>query len=82
VHILCAITWVGGAFILQLLAMRVMRSPDPGDVPKLLGHLEFLGRVVLEPAAILLFLAGLLMTIQRWAFQQTWISIASAFPFR
>ena len=76
VHILCAVTWVGGAFILQVLAMRVTKSPDPGDVPKLLGHLEFLGKFVLEPAAILLFIAGVVMTIMRWEFQQTWISIA------
>lgn len=76
VHILCAITWVGGALILQLLAMRVTRSPDPQDVPKFLGHLEFLGKFVLEPASVLLLVAGVLMTIQRWAFQQTWISIA------
>lgn len=76
VHILCAITWVGGAFTLQLVAMRVVRSPDAGDLPKLLGHIEFLGRFVLEPASVVLLLAGVVMTIQRWTFQQTWISIA------
>lgn len=76
IHILCAITWVGGAFYGQLLAIRVQRSPDPGDLPKLAHHLEYLGTRVFIPASILLFIAGVIMTTQRWAFQQTWISIA------
>ena len=76
VHILCAVTWVGGAFILQVLAMRVTRSPDPGDLPKLGRHIEFIGTRVFIPASVLLLVAGVILTIQRWEFQQTWISIA------
>jgi len=76
VHILCAVVWVGGAFYAQLLAIRVSRSPDPGDLPKLAHHLEYLATRVFIPASIILFAAGVFMTTQRWAFQQTWISIA------
>lgn len=76
IHILSAITWVGSDIALQVIAIRVARSPDPMDVPKFLGHVEFLGKFLLQPAAILLVVAGILMTIQRWAFQQTWISVA------
>lgn len=76
VHILCAIAWVGGAFYAQLLALRVTRSTDPEDLPKLSRHIEFLGTTVFLPASVLLFVAGLTLTIQRWQFQQTWISIA------
>ena len=76
VHILCAVVWVGGAFYAQILALRVMRSPDPGDLPKLGRNLEYLGTRVFVPAAILLFIAGVILTTQRWSFQQTWISIA------
>jgi uncharacterized membrane protein len=76
VHILCAVAWVGGAFYAQLLALRVSRSTDPGDLPKLGHNIEFLGTRVFLPASILLFIAGVIMTTQRWAFQQTWISIA------
>ena len=76
VHILCAVVWVGGAFYAQLLAIQVARSSDPADLPKLGRHIEFLGTRVFLPASILLFIAGVIMTTQRWAFQQTWISIA------
>ncbi len=76
VHILCAVVWVGGAFYAQILAIRSMRSDDPADLPKLGRHIEFIGTRIFLPASILLFVAGLIMTSQRWAFQQTWISIA------
>ena len=76
VHILCAVIWVGGAFYAQVLAMRVAGSPDPGDLPKLGRNIEFIGTRIFLPASILLFVAGVILTTQRWAFQQTWISIA------
>ena len=76
VHVLCAVVWVGGAFYAQLLAIRVVRSPDPADVPKVANHIAFLAARVFIPASLLLFAAGIFMTTQRWAFQQAWISIA------
>jgi len=76
IHILCAVTWVGGAFYAQILALQVAKSSDPADLPKLGRHIEFIGTRVFLPASILLFIAGVILTTQRWAFQQTWISIA------
>jgi len=76
VHILCAVVWVGGAFYAQLLAVRMSRSSDPAELPSLGRHIEFLGTRVFLPASILLFIAGAILTAQRWEFQQAWISIA------
>jgi uncharacterized membrane protein len=78
VHIVCAVIWVGGAFFSQLLAIRVARSTDPADLPKLGRNMEFLGMRVFLPASILLFLAGLAMVAQQWSFGQTWIALAIA----
>jgi uncharacterized membrane protein len=78
VHILCAIIWVGGAAYAQLLGVLVMRSGDPTDIPKLANNFARIGTMVFLPASIILFLAGLFMTVNRWAFTQTWISIAIA----
>jgi uncharacterized membrane protein len=78
VHILCAIIWVGGAAYSQVLGVLVTRSGDPTDVPKLANNFARIGTMVFLPASILLFLAGLFMTLNRWSFQQTWISIAIA----
>jgi uncharacterized membrane protein len=76
IHIVCAVIWVGGAFYVQLLAIRVTRSGDPIEVPRLARHVEAIGTRVFVPAAIILFLAGAAMTAQAWSFTQTWIAIA------
>ena len=76
VHIICAVIWVGGAFYSQLLAVRVSRSTDPGELPRLGHHLSALGMRVFLPASLLLFVAGLAMVIQNWRFSDLWISIS------
>jgi uncharacterized membrane protein len=76
VHILCAMAWVGGGFFAQVLVMRVERSGEPAEFPRLAAHLSFVVDRLFIPASILLFVAGLFMTVQRWGFQQTWIAVA------
>jgi uncharacterized membrane protein len=78
VHVVCAIIWVGGAAYAQLLALRVSRSPDPSELPQLARNIEFIGSRVFGPAAVLLFVAGVGMTLQAWSFSQTWIAVAVA----
>lgn len=78
VHIVCAIIWVGGAFYLQLLGIRVGGSADPMELPRLGRHIEALGNRVFVPAAALLLLSGLAMVSQHWSFDQAWIIAAIA----
>lgn len=78
VHIVCAVTWVGGALYAQILAVRVSRSDDLAELPRLARHMEFIGSRVFMPAATLLFVAGAAMTIQAWSFGQAWIAISVA----
>lgn len=76
VHVLSAVIWVGGAFYMQLLAIRVSRSDDPAEIPWLGRHLEALGNFVFVPAAALLLLSGLVMTDRAWGFGQGWIVVS------
>jgi uncharacterized membrane protein len=76
IHVLSAIVWVGGAFVIQVFAILSQRSTDPNDLPRLGRQVEFVGLRVFLPASILLFVAGLIMTAQRWGFGQPWISIS------
>jgi uncharacterized membrane protein len=76
IHIVCSMIWVGGAFYIQVLAIVVSRSDDPVEVPRLARNLEFIGARVFAPAAFLLFVAGAVMTIQKWSFGQTWIAVS------
>src|SRR5262245_27300363 len=78
VHVICAVIWVGGAAYAQLLAIRVTRSSDQSELPQLARHFEFIGSRVFAPAAILLFLAGVGVTIQSWSFGKAWIAAAIA----
>ena len=78
VHIVCAVIWVGGAVYAQLLAVRVTRSPDPSELPHLARHIESIGTRVFGPVALLLFIAGVGMTLQAWSFGQTWIAVSVA----
>jgi uncharacterized membrane protein len=78
VHVVCAVIWVGGAIYAQLLALRVSRSPDPSELPQLARNIEYIGSRVFAPAAFLLFVSGVGMTLQAWSFGQTWIAVAVA----
>lgn len=76
VHVLAAITWVGGALYAQLMAIQVQRSSDPDDLAKFGRSAESIGTRVFIPASIVLFAAGAILVAQRWSFSQAWVEIA------
>jgi hypothetical protein len=76
IHILAAIAWVGGAFFVQLLATRINRAGDPTELANFSGQIAWFGLRYFMPASLILFLAGLYMTISNWGFAQPWISIS------
>jgi uncharacterized membrane protein len=76
IHIIAAVVWVGGAFTSQLFAIKAQRSSDPVDLIRLGRLFEYVGLRVYAPASIILIIAGVLMTLDRWSFGQLWISIS------
>lgn len=75
-HIVSAVIWVGGAVYMQLLAIRVGRSNDLAEMPRLARHFEAIGSQVFVPAALLLLVTGAVMTAQAWSFGQLWIAVS------
>jgi uncharacterized membrane protein len=75
-HILGGVTWVGGAIYAQLLAIKVGRSEDPTELPRLADHTAVLGLRLFMPASLLVIVTGVAMTIQAWSFDQLWIATA------
>ena len=75
-HVVCAIIWVGGAFVTQLMAIKAARSSDPAELPRLGAVASEIGLKVYLPASILLFVAGLIMVVQRWSFSSLWVSVS------
>ena len=74
-HIVSAVIWVGGAVAIQALAVRVERS-DPAMAPALARHMEALGKWLFAPAALVILISGVAMTIQAWSFGQVWIAVS------
>jgi uncharacterized membrane protein len=77
-HVLSAVVWVGGAITGQLLAMQISRSDDPADLPKYARQIGVLGNRLFLPAAMVIIVTGVVMTLQAWSFEQLWIAVAVA----
>jgi uncharacterized membrane protein len=78
VHIVGGVIWVGGAFVLQVLAIAASRSKDSTELPRVGRYAEFVGTRVFVPASLILFIAGVVMVLQAWSFGQLWIALAVA----
>lgn len=73
-HILAAITWVGGGITGQVLASRMKRDPD--RLVRTALDLEWLGTHVYLPASLILLLAGIGMVLEgQWGFTTPWVLI-------
>jgi uncharacterized membrane protein len=80
IHLLAAVTWVGGSTALQVIATRVQRERDPQRLAEMAGHFEFVGNRLFLPASLLLVILGVWMVLisQAWNFSQLWVELAIA----
>ena len=76
IHILAAMVWVGGAFTLQVYGIYTARTGDPTAMARFGRDVAVVGGRVFPVASIVLLIAGVLMTFQRWSFEQPWIAVA------
>ena len=73
-HILAAVTWVGGGITGQVLASRMRRDPD--RLAKTALDLEWVGTHVYLPASLVLLFAGIFLVIEgQWGFTTPWVLI-------
>ena len=78
IHVLMAIVWVGGNVHLQIIGSRLVAANDPVQIGNFSKQAEWIGTRVLTPAAVLIVIAGVFMTLDRWAFEDLWIIIGLA----
>lgn len=78
VHVLAAVIWVGGGVALNVLGTRLVKTSNADAVAGFAGQSAFIGSRIFAPASLLLFLAGVVMTLDRWAFEDLWIAIGVA----
>ena len=76
-HVLAAITWVGGAITTQAFAIRVTRSGDARRLADFASDVEFIGQRMFTSASLVVLLLGIWMVIiGPWSFGMTWILFA------
>lgn len=78
-HLLAVIAWVGGDLMLQMVYLRA-KAAGPAQVVQFAKDVEWIGLRVLNPAALLVVIFGVLLVIEveAYEFSQFWISAGLA----
>jgi uncharacterized membrane protein len=76
-HVLMAMVWVGGALLLNVLAIQALRARDPDAVARFVANLRVIGPRVFAPSVVLLLGFGIWLVIDSdaWDFGQSWIEV-------
>ena len=79
VHVVMAVAWIGGAFLMNVLATRAVRSGSPERAAGYAADLEWVGLRQFTPASLLVLVSGIWAASEgNWDFGETWISIGFA----
>jgi uncharacterized membrane protein len=74
VHLVAVAVWVGGAAMIQALALRITRTGDARRQADFAKDTEIVGMRVFIPTTWILLLAGIAMMINLdWSWGQNWI---------
>lgn len=78
-HVTTAAIWVGGAFVIQVFALRVLGADDPERTVGFARDVEYVGTRVLIPASAILLLSGIGMVLNvDWDWGEPFISAGLA----
>jgi uncharacterized membrane protein len=74
-HVLAAVVWVGGGLALNFLGTRLVAAGSATEIAGFARQLEWIGTRVFMPSSLVLLIAGIIMTIDAWSFEELWIVI-------
>ncbi|MFL5817440.1 MAG: DUF2269 family protein [Conexibacter sp.] len=78
IHILAAVLWVGGAFTIQLLAIRAARPNARLQLGSLASEIEWVGTRLFLPSSLVLVIMGFMLVSKgNWDYQ-FWVVFAIA----
>ncbi len=78
-HIGAAMVWVGGAAMLQFIALRTLATRDPLRLVAFMRDVDWVGKRVFTPAALtVVFLGFVLVWDGPWELGMTWIWLSLA----
>jgi uncharacterized membrane protein len=75
-HVLLAVTWVGGAIVINILGTRLSKADNPVALAAFAKETEVIGMKVFLPSSILILGLGIWMVaISGWSFTDLWVII-------
>jgi uncharacterized membrane protein len=75
-HVLAAIVWVGGGVMIQLLALRILRTNDPAQLARFAKDVEHVSLRTFIPASVVLLALGFVMMDQGGWEYKFWVIFA------
>ncbi len=79
VHVLAAITWVGGALSVNILGTRILASRDRASQIAFAFDVEWMGNHVYLPASLTVLLFGILTALRgHYSFTNAWLIVGLA----
>lgn len=79
VHVIFAVTWIGGGALLTILAVRAQRESDPAAVVAVARQAAFAGEKIFAPAGLVVFVMGVAMMINtNWGWGTFWVQAGLA----
>ena len=73
IHVLAAVFWVGGGFLLNVAMLLAARSGDPGSRLAAMRLAHFAGLKVFMPLALIVLASGVWMTEEYYDWGELWI---------
>jgi uncharacterized membrane protein len=75
-HLCGAVVWLGGSFILHVMAWRAEHAADPADMSRFFRDMEWTGRIFL-PASLVVLASGIILVIDSpITFGSLWVVLA------
>ncbi len=72
-HIAAAALWIGAGMYMVVLAVRADRANDDHSMLAILKDAGAMAKIYFIPSSLAVFVFGMIMTIDAWAFDQLWI---------
>ena len=75
IHVLAAVFWVGGAFVLNVAMTLAARQPEPAPRLSAFRLAAFLAPRVFLPLAVIVLATGIWLTADYYDFADLWITL-------
>src|SRR5206468_2930700 len=73
VHVVFAVIWIGGGFLLALLGILAERSTDPADLAAVAKQAATVGEKLFAPSSLVVLAMGIAMMVNTdWGWNHFW----------